>query len=295
MGAILGYDTRDSWRDPRHGWKNELEIIRSGGAGSFWTMNFDARRYQPTWRRQHVLLSTLVTLQSGTVGQDVPGYLTYYLGGANTIRGYSVEDLGQKLSGKNQLVTTAEYNFNLLPLARRDIFKWSYSIGLQLALFSDLGHRLERARRFHGRAIPGGRGRGAAVPRSRFGAGALRPGLEPGRRPSLPFRERDQARQPAAAAPVTGFAGGIGPRSHCAAGAARGIVEHPRLAGVPSSPNGESMKRLCLASALVLAVGAGRAWPAPAVPPKAPHGREVVPKAFDVPLATSPGRATSTA
>ena len=97
-----------------------------------------------------MLLSTLVTLQSGTVGQDVPGYLTYYLGGANTIRGYGVEDLGQGLNGKNQLLTTAEYNFNLLPLARRDICRWSYSIGLQLALFSDLGHRLERGRGVHG-------------------------------------------------------------------------------------------------------------------------------------------------
>jgi outer membrane protein insertion porin family len=139
VGATLGYDTRDSWRDPRRGWKNELEIVRSGGAGSFWTMNFDARRYQPTGRRQHVLLSTLLTLQSGTVGRNLPGYFTYYLGGANTIRGYSVEDLGPKLNGKNQLLTTAEYNFNLLPLARRDIFKWAYSIGVQLALFSDLG------------------------------------------------------------------------------------------------------------------------------------------------------------
>jgi outer membrane protein assembly factor BamA len=99
-------------------------------------MNLDLRRYQPVGRRQHVLLSTLLTLQSGTVGVDVPGYLTYYLGGANTIRGYSIEELGPALHGKNQLLATAEYNFNLLPLARRDIFKWAYSLGLQLALFS---------------------------------------------------------------------------------------------------------------------------------------------------------------
>ena len=137
-------------------------------------MNFDARRYQPTWRRQHVLLSTLLTLQSGTVGQDVPGYFTYYLGGANTIRGYSVEDLGPKLNGKNQLVTTAEYNFNLLPLARRDIFKWSYSIGLQLALFSDLGIAWSEPGRFHGRDDSGrgrARGCGSSFPvRSRCGS-----------------------------------------------------------------------------------------------------------------------------
>jgi outer membrane protein assembly factor BamA len=159
VGVVLGYDTRDSWRDPRHGWKSELEIIRSGGAGSFWTMNLDGRRYQPIGPRQHVLLSTLVTLQSGTVGGDVPGYFTYYLGGANTIRGYGVEDL-QELSGKNQLLTTAEYNVSLLPLARRDFWRWSYSIGVQLALFTDLGVAWSEGSEFSAERFRGGAGAG---------------------------------------------------------------------------------------------------------------------------------------
>jgi len=138
-GLSAGYDTRDSWRDPRTGWKNEIEIVGSAGDGSFWTMNLDLRRYLPSFRRQHLLLSGLMTLQSGTVGEDVPVYLTYYLGGANTIRGYDLEELGPSLNGKNQLLTTAEYNFKLLDLARRDIFGWSFSVGLELALFADAG------------------------------------------------------------------------------------------------------------------------------------------------------------
>src|SRR6185436_4934376 len=51
--VTIGYDNRDSWRSPRRGWKNELELIRTVGDGSFWTMNLDLRRYVPTWRRQH--------------------------------------------------------------------------------------------------------------------------------------------------------------------------------------------------------------------------------------------------
>jgi outer membrane protein insertion porin family len=139
LGFSAGYDTRDSWRDPRTGWKNEIEIIRSAGDGSFWTLNLDLRRYLPTFNRQHLMLSNLLTLQSGTVGEDVPGYLTYYLGGANTIRGYALEELGPTLNGKNQLLTTAEYNFKLVDLARRDFFKWSFSLGLELAVFADAG------------------------------------------------------------------------------------------------------------------------------------------------------------
>jgi outer membrane protein assembly factor BamA len=139
IAGALGWDTRDSWRNPRHGWLNELEIWRNAGDGDFWTAHFDVRRYQPTGPRQHVLLSGLLTLQSGTVGEDVPGYLTYYLGGANSIRGYDVEALGPSLNGKNQLLTTAEYNVALLDIERRDFWKWSYSIGLQLTAFGDLG------------------------------------------------------------------------------------------------------------------------------------------------------------
>jgi outer membrane protein assembly factor BamA len=160
FSVTVGYDTRDSWRDPRRGWKNELEVIRTWGDGTFWTINLDLRRYQPTWGRQHLLLSGLATLQSGTVGEDVPVYLTYYLGGANTIRGYQLEALGPTLNGKNQLLTTAEYNFKLLDLARRDIFKWSFSVGLELALFADAGIAWDENPEFGWKHFRGGLGAG---------------------------------------------------------------------------------------------------------------------------------------
>ena len=160
LSVTIGYDNRDSWRDPRRGWRNELEVIRTWGDGSFTTINLDLRRYQPTWRRQHVLLSGLATLQSGTVGRDVPVYFTYYLGGANTIRGYALEALGPTLNGKNQLLTTAEYNFKLLDLARRDVFKWSFSVGLELALFADAGIAWTESPDFGFKRYRGGLGAG---------------------------------------------------------------------------------------------------------------------------------------
>ena len=160
LSVTIGYDNRDSWRSPRRGWKNELELIRTVGDGTFWTMNLDLRRYVPTWRRQNLLLSGLATLQSGVVGQDVPGYLTYYMGGANTIRGYQLAELGPTLNGKNQLLTTAEYNFKLLDVARHDIFKWSFSLGLELALFADAGTAWSDSADFGWKRFRGGVGAG---------------------------------------------------------------------------------------------------------------------------------------
>ena len=175
-------------------------MIRTWGDGSFWTVNLDLRRYQPTWRRQHLLLSGLATFQSGTVGQDVPVYLTYYLGGANTIRGYQLEALGPTLNGKNQLLTTAEYNIKLLDLARRDVFRWSFSVGLELALFADAGIAWNESPQFGWKRFRGGLGAGPAPPRPWLGTGPIRPGVEPAGRRPVPFRERDQARGAAAAA-----------------------------------------------------------------------------------------------
>lgn len=160
FGLALGYDTRDSWRAPRRGWLNELEVLRSEGDGAFWTTNIDVRRYQPTAPRQHLLLSGLATVQSGTVGEDVPVYLTYHLGGANSIRGYQLETLGPTLHGKNQLLATAEYNLTVVDVARRDYWKWSYSLGMQLAVFADAGIAWNEPEEFEWTRFHGGGGAG---------------------------------------------------------------------------------------------------------------------------------------
>ena len=139
LGVALGWDTRDSWTNPRRGWQNELELWRTGGDADFWTLNLDVRRWFPTARRQRLLLSSLLSLQSGTVGEDIPIYLIYRMGGANSIRGYKIGDLGRTLYGKDQLIGTAEYSFNLLQLQRWDFGKFAVRLGLDLALFADAG------------------------------------------------------------------------------------------------------------------------------------------------------------
>jgi outer membrane protein insertion porin family len=139
LGLTLGWDTRDSWRSPRRGWQNEMELWRTSGDGHFWSMNLDLRRWFPIRGRQKLLLSGLASLQTGTAEEDVPVYLFYRLGGANSIRGYEIEDLGVRLFGKNQLLGTAEYSVTVLSLRRFDIWKFALRLGLEAALFTDAG------------------------------------------------------------------------------------------------------------------------------------------------------------
>lgn len=152
VASTLGWDTRDSWTNPRQGWQNELELWHTGGFlggdGDFWSMNLDLRRWFPTANHQRLLVSSLLSLQSGTVGEDIPVYLIYRMGGANSIRGYSIGELGKTLYGKDQLIGTAEYSFNVLPLRRWDFWKFAVRLGLDFALFADAGIAWSESREF---------------------------------------------------------------------------------------------------------------------------------------------------
>ena len=70
------------------------------------------------------------------------------LGGANTIRGYKLEELGRELFGKNQLLYTIEYRYVLMAPRAFSVFKWSIGMGFELAGFSDVGVAWSRSQDF---------------------------------------------------------------------------------------------------------------------------------------------------
>jgi outer membrane protein insertion porin family len=167
LEASLGWDTRDSWNNPRGGWRNELVVSKTGGPlggdGDFWRLIVDLRRWQPIRPRQRLLLSGLMSLQSGEVGVDIPEYLQYRLGGANTIRGYDIEKLGRELFGRNQMLGTAEYAFRVVPMRRFDFWKFSCRIGLEIALFGDVGVAWNESRDLNRRRTRAGIGTGVRL------------------------------------------------------------------------------------------------------------------------------------
>jgi len=143
VGAAIGYDSRNDYRNPHEGWELDLEVMRTGGAlggdGDFWTTSGDVRRYQPLGERHTLAVGTLATLQTGRVGIDIPEYMQFNLGGVNSIRGYAPDGLAMTFRGKNQLITTVEYRFLASDIREYEIFGWPVGLGLQLALFGDAG------------------------------------------------------------------------------------------------------------------------------------------------------------
>jgi outer membrane protein assembly factor BamA len=136
---FIGFDSRDLESDPHHGWWAEFVLGKSGkflgGDGNFWTYIFDVRRHQPLGDRHTLDLFSLTTLRTGQVDVDIPTYLEFDLGGSNTIRGWT---LGSS-RGKNQLINTIQYRYDVMKRRPFKIKGISLFMGLQAAVFSDFG------------------------------------------------------------------------------------------------------------------------------------------------------------
>ena len=101
-GGRLGYDSRDNWRNPCRGWFHDLLVMRYDGGpfsepGQWWLVEADARRYQPLTPRQAFNIGALFSYQEGQIGHDIPGYMQFRMGGANSIRGYDIDVLGKEV------------------------------------------------------------------------------------------------------------------------------------------------------------------------------------------------------
>ncbi|HXV12756.1 MAG TPA: BamA/TamA family outer membrane protein [Candidatus Krumholzibacteria bacterium] len=144
VGGRIGHDSRDNWRNPCRGWLHDfLALYNDGGTfgepGQWWLAEADVRRYQPLDDKLALIAGALVSYQDGQVGADIPGYMQYRMGGANSIRGYDIDVLGQEVYGRNQAIVTAEVHRVLSPMRERFIGKWSYSAGVEAAAFVDWG------------------------------------------------------------------------------------------------------------------------------------------------------------
>ncbi|HET9132483.1 MAG TPA: BamA/TamA family outer membrane protein, partial [Terriglobia bacterium] len=74
LGAVVEFDSRDSWTNARRGWQNSVDALfnRLASDEQYWTFNVDIRRYQPLHGRHGLAMNSLLTVQTGTVGVEIP-------------------------------------------------------------------------------------------------------------------------------------------------------------------------------------------------------------------------------
>jgi len=141
LGLYVGYETLDSYLNTSTGWHNqiqyteELAFLKKNG-GTYGQWDFDFRRYVHLGG-PHVLAGfSLTTIRGGAIGDQVAPWELFAVGGTNTVRGW---DFAAR-RGKNQMLNTFEYRFNLLEPRFWDLpLGFRYRGGLQLAAFVDYG------------------------------------------------------------------------------------------------------------------------------------------------------------
>ena len=135
LGGFVTLDTLDSATNPRSGTWAEVEVDKLLMDARSWTFTLDGRRFQSLSGRQGLGLFSLATFQTGEVGVDLPEYLQFALGGANTVRGWNLGSI----RGRNQFIGTVEYTYTVQPVRAFSVAGMNFYAGLQLAAFGDVG------------------------------------------------------------------------------------------------------------------------------------------------------------
>ncbi len=134
----LIYDTRDNIFDASRGMRHSVSLQVAGWG----VLNGDVKFYKPilrfsvfvpTFWKFVLSFNTTLGYIEGIEGYDINDvkYEKFYVGGAETVRGYRYRELGPADGGKVMCVFNAEYKFPIVQENKRTI--------LQGALFYDLG------------------------------------------------------------------------------------------------------------------------------------------------------------
>jgi outer membrane protein assembly factor BamA len=135
VGTFITLDTLDISTNPRSGTWAELEVDRLFGDASSWSFILDGRRFQPLSARHGLGMFALTTFQTGEPAVQLPEYLRFALGGANSVRGW---DVGSR-RGRNQFIGTLEYSYVVKPVTAFSVAGLNLYAGVQLVGFADLG------------------------------------------------------------------------------------------------------------------------------------------------------------
>ena len=135
IGGGLGIDTRDSTYDPTRGGTAGVHVDFAGlgfGNSQFYRVTTAATYYVNPWL-DHVLAARISGGYShGWGGESVPLFERFFLGGANSLRGFKLRQVsprdgaGTRIGGNSNLLGTLEYSVPLF-------------FGIKAAAFYDIG------------------------------------------------------------------------------------------------------------------------------------------------------------
>ncbi len=136
LTSSITRDTRDNVFDTSRGSRHSLSLEVAGGplGGSvnFVKPTVTASKFFPTiWKFVFGLNGKISYVRQFSPSKEVPIYERFYLGGADTVRGYDYGQIGPSTKGTIIFVSNAEYKFPLVQEGGRSI--------VSFAFFADMG------------------------------------------------------------------------------------------------------------------------------------------------------------
>ncbi|MFH1541238.1 MAG: outer membrane protein assembly factor BamA [Elusimicrobiota bacterium] len=136
LTSVISYDTRDNVFDTNRGSKHSLSVKLAGGplggTINFYKPTLTASKFIPTlWKFVFGFNSQISYVKEFSPSGEVPIYERYFLGGADTVRGYDFGEIGPSEKGKIIFVSNLEYKFPLVQEKGHSI--------LSAAIFADIG------------------------------------------------------------------------------------------------------------------------------------------------------------
>ncbi|MBQ9971018.1 MAG: outer membrane protein assembly factor BamA [Elusimicrobiaceae bacterium] len=155
LSTDFAIDTRDNIWDPTRGWRNSIGLALAGGpiGGDLDLWYFNARSVfnHTVWNVGgnypivFVLSNKFGSVQPYGRTKEVPPYEKFFLGGADTIRGYErAGEIGPEYGGDMYYVLNAELRFPLAREGRRNMaqFAFFFDVGNSWNEFNDLDFSL---------------------------------------------------------------------------------------------------------------------------------------------------------
>ncbi len=155
LSTDFAVDTRDNIWDPTRGWRNSIGLALAGGpiGGDLDLWYFNARSVfnHTVWNVGgnypivFVLSNKFGSVQPYGRTKEVPPYEKFFLGGADTVRGYErAGEIGPEYGGDMYYVLNAELRFPLAREGRRNMaqFAFFFDVGNSWNEFNDLDFSL---------------------------------------------------------------------------------------------------------------------------------------------------------
>ncbi len=108
------HDSRDNFLNPSKGWRHVVAFELAGLGGSKFTKSsYDVTYYRPLMGKLVGALHGRVSYADGYGGEKLPAFERYFMGGATSLRGFNIEDVGPKNSDDDPIGGSQSLLLNL--------------------------------------------------------------------------------------------------------------------------------------------------------------------------------------